>query len=178
MIPENWSYESCVKDPCPLGFNPNICANSGLFWPIIVIALVIFLVWTEYESQYCRVIETDEGPVQFCSDKVQPILPTDTPEMIIDKIIYSLRKNHTVISWRRALLASIISMVLILMYYYRTALPNGFIFFMLVLVLMFIIYFPLTWFGAHWFRMNDDKIERSLRELRDKISSERQRREI
>ena len=165
-LPKNAINEPWTGDPKPLGFAPGIVNSQGLFWPIIVITLVIFLVWSEYGSQDCRF--TEDGQ-QLCHNKAKVIEEDDTPQEIIDKIVYSVRKNHNLVNWRRALLFAMIATLLIFMYYYRCNIPNGFIFFMITLILMFVIYFPMTWFGAHWFRMNDDKIENALRSLRDRI---------
>ena len=155
-------------DPQPLGFAPELWNSPGLIWPLIVITLVVLLTWSEYQDQDCRFdgvnIET-----QKCLNKAQPILPTDTKEEIIDKIIYSVRKNHNLISWKRALVAAMLASILIFMYYYRNNLPNGFIYLMITLVIFLIIFFPLVWFGAHWFRMNDDKIEEALIAFRNKV---------
>lgn len=157
------------RDPEPTGFSPNLWHSPAYFWPflIIILLILVFLIWSEYGSQDCRFDETTN--LQECHNKALKIEKDDSPQEIIEKIIYSVRKNHAIVSWRRAVFFGIIASLFIFIYYYRQNLPNGFIFFMITLIIIIIIYFCLTWFGAHWFRMNDDKIENALKSLAGKL---------
>ena len=98
--------------------------NCGILWPIIAITIVVFLVWSEYGSQDCR--------NQQCNNKAPVINKNDSPQQIIDKIMITSRKNHTLVSWRRAMLIAIIFGILILIiigfaiaYYLREIIKNS-----------------------------------------------------
>ena len=159
--------DNCVNDfPYYKDFHPDylegyFSGNDGAFWPILIITIVVFLVWAEYGSQDCR--------NQTCNNKAPIIHPNDTSSEIIDKILYTVRKNHTIIGWRRSLLIAIFSTLLILILLYSTKMVHGFVFFIIAVIIFLVSYFTSAWFQSHWYTFNDTKIENSLKELRHRI---------
>ncbi len=137
--------------------------NCGILWPIIAITIVVFLVWSEYGSQDCR--------NQQCNNKAPVINKNDSPQQIIDKIMITSRKNHTLVSWRRAMLIAIIFGILILIWLYPSKMPHGFIFLIVAAIIFVITYFIFSWIQSQWWRQNDDKIEQSLQDLRHQLDS-------
>ena len=162
-LPDNW-----IDDPTPLGSDPNLQylsnyfgSSSGSFWPIIVIVIIVFLVWSEYGSQDCR--------TQSCNNKALEITDDDSLTEIIDKIQYSVRKNHTLVEWRRSMIVAIFVTLLLMLYLSSTQMVHGFVFLIVAIMIFFATYFASAWFQAHWFYFNDVKIEQALRELRDRL---------
>lgn len=162
-LPNNW-----IDDTSPLNnkstpdyLNGYFGGENGLFWPIIVITVVVFLIWTEYGSQDCR--------GQTCNNKAHVVDPNDSATESIDKTIQTIRKNHTIVGWRRSLLISIFVTILILMYMSRYCMVNGFVFLMIAIIIFFATYFVSAWLQSHWFTFNDNRAEQSLRELRSRL---------
>src|SRR5680860_27605 len=136
------------------------CSKEA-YWPIVVIVIVVFLVWSEYGSQDCR--------SQQCNNKAETIDPNDDYRTSIDKIILTIKRNHTIVGWRRSLLVAIFATLLILMWMCRTTMVHGFIFFLIAVMIFFATYFVSAWLQWTWFTNNDLKIEKYLRELRTKL---------
>ncbi len=169
-----WSFpkdtDGVIKfSDCPI-YYPNPYYPTGTYswlayhtplWPIIIIGLVVFLIWTEYGSQDCR--------QQSCNNQARVIYPEDDDLEAIDKISYNVLKNHTVIGWRRALLAAIF-ISLIVLFIFCPDFPDGFTVFVTITLIFFLVYFSSAWFQAHWWKFNDYKIDESLKELRQRLS--------
>ena len=157
----NSTYPQTRSQSCPSYLNGCFENDAGLFWPIIVITIVVFLVWAEYGSQDCR--------GQTCNNKAPVIDPNDSIAESIDKTIYAIRKNHTVVGWRRSMLVAIFVTLLILMWMCRYCMVHGFVFLIVAIIIFFITYFASAWFQSHWFTFNDIRAEQSLRELRSRL---------
>ena len=163
-LPNNWINDptDLGKGCCPSYLEGCFSGDAGAFWPIVAITIVVFLVWSEYGSQDCR--------SQTCNNKAPQMDPNDTVVEAIDKTLYAVHKNHTIVGWRRSLLIAIFVTLLILIWMCRSKMVHGFVFFIIVVMIFFATYFASAWFQSHWFTFNDLKIENSLRELRDRIN--------
>lgn len=141
----------------------NICRhpNAGLLWPFIIIVLIVFLVWTEDGSQNCK--------SKKCHNEAPKVLQSDTVNQAIDKIIANVRLNHNIVGWRRSMLIAICVSILILMLM-KSRFPHGFMFFLIAAIIFTGVYFATAWSQDKWWRENDDKIEDSLIELRNKLN--------
>ncbi len=127
---------------------------------MIALGIVTFLVWSELGSQDC----TD----QVCHNKLPPIEAGDSNKDIVDKIRQGVKNNHCIVTWRRAMLVAIVISAIIVVIYSK-CIPHGFDFFMIAVIVFLTLYFSSAWIQSHWFKMNDHKIEKSLRELRERM---------
>ena len=131
-----------------------------IIWPIIVLTLVIFLIWADDGSQNCL--------NQYCNNSAPTVAKNDTPVQSIDKIIDAVRTNHTLVGWRRAIIVALIVSLLVLILLYKRF-PDGFTVFLIATFVFVGVYFIDIWFQAHWWKMNDMKIEESLYKLRSTL---------
>jgi len=151
---------------------PNISANpkNGYetdtaipYWPIIAVVIIGFISWTEFKSQNCT---------ENCINKPPPIEADDTAKETIDKITIAIRNQHKMVSWRRSIVISIVLAIIIIVLINASSgymwFPNGFTVLMVGSFLFLAYYFSASWFGAHWWRNIDKKIEDVLLELRNR----------
>ncbi len=156
--------KNAYTNPC---FPNQTDSSVGKYWPIIAIVVAVFLARTEVGSQNCSIKCCNK---QLCNHNSPLPLDEDTEDETIDKMITSLRRHHTIVGWRRAILASIIISIIILMIFNRGKMVHGFTF-LITTVLVFVgIYFTSVWFSSSWFLKNDREIEKSLRQYQDKIN--------
>lgn len=132
------------------------------YWPIIAIVVAVFLTRTEIGSQNCSIIRDGQ---QLCNHDSPLPSDHDLPEETIDKMIRSLRRHHTAVGWRRAMLVSIILSIIILMWLNKGKMVHGLVFFITAVIIFVIIYFASVWFQSKWFSKNDSDIEKHLRHL-------------
>ena len=163
----------------PTSGDPDTWRHSNIsFWPIIIIVIMVYLIWTEYGSQDCRnqdcnnrakiVYDFDESRGATSGVETCDSTHNDSNGDIIDKISTNIMKNHTVIGWRRSLIASIVIAILILIIFCQEF-PHGFTVVMTVLLVFMIVYFSSAWFQAHWWKFNDYKIDDSLQKFRNRL---------
>lgn len=145
------------------GFLPT--AQGTLVWPFIVIIIVIILLYLEY-----RDISTADSILDLNQiiNQEQESPPKSNVEQL-DQLTKRLRKNHLIINWRRSLLISIILAILILFYLYPSQIPSGFTVFIATAIIFTILYFSENWFNAHFWLMNDVKIEKEFDILRSSL---------
>ena len=134
--------------------------NRAPFWPVIVMALIIFLTVSEIGSQSCA----DGHCNHFRS--IDP--PSDITSKNIDSLISRIRINHTVVGWRRALILAMILSLIILMFY-DDGLPSGFDFFLVAVIIFLAIYLTTSWLQWHWWKARDFKVEDQLLLLRSEV---------
>lgn len=134
--------------------------NNMAIWPIILIVIVVYLIWSEYGSQDCR--------KQNCNNRARMVHAEDTDREIIDKVSDNLMRNHTIVTWRRSIIISIVIALLILILFCKEF-PHGFTVLLTVLFVFMAVQISANWFQAHWWLFNDYKIDRSLQELRQRI---------
>jgi len=148
--------------------------DNMYYWPIVVIVLIVYLLWSEYGSQDCS--------KQSCNNRARVIYGEDDWYEAIDKINHNVHMNHTIVGWRRALLVAIIVTILVLFIFYNGkkgstpgdryavayALPDGFTVFIVTVIIFVIVYFSSAWIQYSWWRNNDYKIEDSLKLLKKK----------
>ncbi len=133
--------------------------SQDRIWPLIIIGIVTYLVWTEYGSQDCR--------QQNCNNQAEIIHPQDSISEMIRKISNNLSKNHAIVEWRRSLLAAIV-IGLIVLFIFCPRFPDGFTVLVTIYLIFFLVHFSSVWLSTHWWKTNDDKIEKSLRKLKNR----------
>lgn len=138
----------------------------AIFWILLIGGVIlIYLLWSEIKSQDCL--------NRTCINSTPPVNLKDSFRTAIDKTIETLRKNHIIVGWRRALMiAIIVSIPIILFLLHRW--PSGFEFLITVTIIFVIVYFSSVWLQAFWWGQNDLKIERSLMEIRRSLSTPKQ----
>lgn len=150
-------------------------------WPLIIILVLVYLIWTEYGSQDCRnqdcnnrakiVYESytdnsefnNRSGVEFDSNTV------DSNEEIIDKISTNVMQNHTIVTWRRSIIAAIL-ISLVILFIFCKEFPHGFTVLLTVFFVFMAVQISANWFQAHWWLFNDYKIDRSLQTLRQRVA--------
>lgn len=137
--------------------------GTGSIWPLIVLGLLVFLIWSEDGSQNCK-----NG--KMCNNSAPALHSTDSNRTIIDKINIAIRNNHTLVAWRRVLIASLLIALLVFLFLFdRTYLPHGFVYFITVLIIFVGLYFSSSWIQHSWWRHNNKRIEACLHSLRHSI---------
>lgn len=139
------------------------------YWWIIVVILIFFLIWSERGSQDCLKSRGING--KSCINATDPVDSNDTSKLAIDKTIETVRKNHTLVGWRRALFIALIVTVPICLALntgnsFKDRLPSGYQFFIIACIIFVIAYFSSVWLNAVWFAPQDNQIENSLLSLR------------
>jgi len=150
------TYPSNVYNPCQW--------DKGTFWPIIVITIIIFLILSEYGSQDC----TDNK----CNERHIESFDNDSTIDILDKINKNVNKWHNVVLWRLALLGSLLA-TLVITFVFLPKFANGYAFFLISIFLFAVFYFTMAWFNDHWWKWNDYKLEKDLKVLKQRFSTER-----
>jgi len=130
------------------------------WWHILVVALIVFLCWSERGSQDCL--------RRRCGNSTSPIELKDESRSAIDKTIETLRKNHTLVGWRRALLIALIITIPIC-YFIRRGFPSGYEFFVVATIIFVITYFSSVWLNFVWFAPRDLAIEHQLLQIRKSL---------
>lgn len=147
------------------------------WWLIIVLFLVIYVVWLEPRSQNAlrkgsiKFKHENEAPKDFirrCNNSTPPVTPEDPFNKGVDKTISTLRKNHTLVGWRRALLVGLIVAIPIGYFLYRRF-PSGKEFTIITFIVSLVAYFSTVWIDYHWWSYHDITIEKELLKLRNKI---------
>ena len=136
--------------------------NRPPIWPVIVTAIIIFIVIGEIGSQECTGGKCNHYKNIY---QVKKNAPTSKK---IDSLISRIKLNHTTIGWRRALLLAIV-LSLIILVIFNPGLPDGFDFFLVSTILFLVIYFSTVWLQWHWHRCKDYENEESLLKLRHQI---------
>lgn len=233
--------------PTTSGYNnKDHWANSNSpIWPIIVILVLVYLIWTEYGSQDCRqggcnnraeIIyekikpqikeqrsykkvnmfdlfsrvnysnDTSESETSFqtdnkdenmfnlnngyyynkyydnkysdnkysdyCMSRTRGVYynseHADETSDMIDKISSNLMKNHTIVTWRRSIIAAIF-ITLVVLFIFCSEFPHGFTVLITVLLIFMAIQISANWFQAHWWLFNDYKIDEALQTLRRRV---------
>lgn len=130
-----------------------------MYW-LIPIALVLFLCWSEVGSQDCSPNRGET--LGQCHNRVEPPLPMSSPAEIIDITILALRKNHTLVGWRRAMMIALISMLILGLFF---SISGGS--FVLGTLIIFVVAYTLIGYYQHYYwKPVDLEIEDQLRPLR------------
>ena len=117
------------------------------------------MIWSERGSQDCL--------NQKCHNWTPEVTPDDNLTTSIDKTIETVRKNHTLVSWRRAFLIGLILGIPIC-WWIQKSFPSGYTFAVVVGILFVGTYFAYTWIEYSRFARNDLYIEKELLALRSK----------
>lgn len=124
-------------------------------WPFIALLfllLVVYLISTEIQSQDCL--------DRLCYNTTSEPNLTDGPNQAIDKMVTTLRVNHSPVEWRKALLIGLIaSLIIIVVLGIPLKLSN---FILVGLIIFLFVYFAATWTSWKWWRELDVYIERHL----------------
>lgn len=139
------------------------------FWPVIVMALIIFLAVTEIASQSCA----DGNCNQF--KDVEP--GSEITSKSIDSLISRVSINHTVVGWRRALILAML-LSLIILFFYDDGLPHGFDFFLVATIIFLTISLTSNWLEWHWWKARNFKMEDELLLLRSEVKEREIKKEI
>lgn len=132
-------------------------AEEGLYWPVVVITLSVFLVLSEYGSQDCT--------EQQCHMRASSISPGDDKTTAINKVLAAVENNHTVVNWRRSMLISILVALAILFVASPHRLPSGRVFLLVCLVVFSALYlFSTLDQNLHWAPV-DEEIKNLLHRL-------------
>lgn len=159
-----WSFDrgeaNYTVDPPLWKLDPSYSRDTAPIWPLIIIGIVAFLVWTEYGSQDCR--------HQNCNNRAEQIYPEDSITDAISKISTNLMRNHTLVNWRRSLLIAIV-IGLIILFIFCPKFPDGFTVLVTIFLVFFVVHLATAWFSSHWWKMIDYKTDHYLQELRNRI---------
>lgn len=131
-------------------------------WPVIVVAIIIFVVVGEIGSQSCQ-----DGQCNHY-DNVDKVSDNEPTSKHIDSLISRIKLNHTTVTWRRALVLSMILSLCILTLFYP-GLPDGFDFFLVSAICFLVLYFAATWLQHHWWAPKDYQEEEYLYNLRNSV---------
>jgi hypothetical protein len=131
-------------------------------WPwiaLLFLLLFVYLVSTEIQSQDCH--------ERLCYNTTPTPNPEDTPYSMIDKLITTLRVNHSPVEWRKALLLGLITSLIVLAFFAKCLTLSNFI--LVGLIVFIVVYFAATWTNWTYWRGVDTCLERELLRLRSKI---------
>lgn len=128
------------------------------WWMIIVAVVIVVCIYLEHVSQNYK----DLG--SKCLNATPDCLPADKRETVINKTLITLRKNHSLVSWRRALLVAFL-LVVPLVYLLTKRLPSRYSFSITIFMLMAACYFGYIWLEYSTLYKNDQEIEDILHAL-------------
>jgi hypothetical protein len=131
-------------------------------WLIVVLALILFIVWTEDRSQNCL--------GKPCQHSAPPVLEKEDPAQSIEKIIYSVNLRSSVVEWRRAVLAGLV-VTLLLYLVMKPNIPSGSEFIVTALFLILAYYLASGWFIWAQVVPTDSAIEKALVDLRKMVKA-------
>lgn len=133
-----------------------------MWWLLLVILIIVHVTRVEYRSQDNRRYQ--------CANTTPRAHKTDEYEEMIDKTIYTMRRNHSIVSWRRAIVISLL-LAFPIVYFLTGQVQNGFKYVGVVFLIALFIYFSHV-FVEHnlWFK-NGLKIEDELLQLRNKLNN-------
>jgi len=142
--------------------------NSPI-WPVIVVALIIYLLTSEINNQSCQ-----GGDCGIYRD-VKKHWKKDGHKSkgasdYIDKIIDRLNLNHNVTEWRRVLLISII-LSLIILFLFHPVFPDGFDVFLVTSILFLILYPICNLFQYNSYQLNDTNNQEKLQYIRSQLKN-------
>ena len=128
-------------------------------WPFVALLfllLFVYLIWTEIQSQDC------DG--RLCYNTTPQAESTDTAREMIDKMITTLRVNHSPVEWRKALLIGLFVSFLVIVLTGLTLNLRNFV--LAGLIVFILVYFAATWTNWVYWKEIDVYIERQLLQLR------------
>lgn len=136
--------------------------NEGMVVLILTIVLVIVLIYSEYVAHDCI-------PHKVCNHSVPAPTDEDSNSEFIDKVIDMVQNNTDYVLWRQALLVGLISSIPVI-YYLRRRLPTYIEWVAVTLLVFLAAYLSSSWIWSHFFNPNANAIEKSLLQLRDRLS--------
>lgn len=128
------------------------------WWLIVVAFLVFFVIKSEPRSQ-------DKLNDIRCSNATPVVNEEDTINKAINKTITTVRKNHSLVGWRRALLVGLICAFPILFYIY-SRFPTAIEYTVASFTIAIIVYIFTVVSEYYWWRPKDNLIEKELLKLR------------
>ncbi len=126
--------------------------NTWLFGYFIVLLLLVYLIFTETQSQACK--------DRLCYNTTASPSELDTKHTMVDKMITTLRVNHNPVEWRKALLIGLVVAFVAPMFFGCALGVRNFI--MTALLIFIVIYFIMAWHNWTVWREVDVEIEREL----------------
>ena len=131
-------------------------------WPLlglVILLLFVYIVATEIQSQDCD--------SRLCYNTTSAPNNEDQPEQMIDKMVTTLRVNHSPVEWRKALLIGLIVAYLVIVVLDVPLTLSNYL--LTVFIIFIIVYFASTWTNWTSWRCLDNWIERELIRLRSEI---------
>lgn len=132
------------------------CSLGPISWVIttLVIALIIWLAYTEYRSQDC--MERNNGI--FCNNWIDKVEDTDTVQNAVDKVTKGLQITYTSVGWRRAAIVALVLSLLL-----KKVFNFGWDKFVIIALMIFIVtYTGYQWFQLHYIKPNAWKVEKII----------------
>ena len=131
-------------------------------WPFIALLfllLFVYLISTEIQSQDC-----DD---RLCYNTTPTPQSEDNPRQMIDKMIATLRVNHSPVEWRKALLIGLLVAFLVILVLGLPLTIRNFV--LATLIVFIIVYFASTWTNWTYWRGMDNWVEHQLLRLRSEL---------
>ncbi len=131
-------------------------------WPfvaLLILLLFVYLTSTEIQSQDCE--------NRLCYNTTPAPGEEDTPRQMIDKMITTLRVNHSPVEWRKALLIGLFAAFIVILVLGLPLTLRNFV--LATLTVFIIVYFASTWTNWTYWRGMDNHIEQQLLRLRSEI---------
>lgn len=76
------------------------------WWILIVVVVILYLLQLEYRSQ--------NALGRTCYNSTPPVVATDDPTAMVMKSIETIRRNHTLVVWRLAMIIALLVMLAVL----------------------------------------------------------------
>ena len=133
-------------------------------WPglaLLFLLLFVYLVTTEIQSQDCE--------DRLCYNTTPSPQAGDSSYDMIDKMVTTLRVNHSPVEWRKALMIGLILSLVIICLFGSTMTIRNYV--IIVLIIFLVVYFISTWTNWVYWRDVDTKIDRKLLRLRSHLNS-------
>lgn len=126
---------------------------------IIFIVICIYILATEYASQNCL--------DRHCLNTTPHANSNDTPKEIIDKLIATIRTNHSPVEWRKSLFIGIVVAFLVL--YFCNLKWNLKNFVIIMFIVFFFVYATLTYITWAYYLPLETCLESNLTTLRPRV---------
>lgn len=100
------------------------------YWPIIIIFLIIYILWTDDKSQNCKDKPCLNSPYFYTNDNND----------LVNIIHNNIDRYHILVNWRLCLLTAIL-LALILLFLFTDTFPHGFVVLLTIIIIFTFIYF-------------------------------------
>lgn len=136
---------------------------------LTILFLICLLLYSEYVAHDCVPKDGKE-----CTHNCSAPDINLSPEKYLDGVRKMVINNYDFVSWRQALLISLIVLFPIVYFIYQR-LPDFYEFLIITSIVFLGIYLSSIWIWTHFFYPNGKEIEKSLLKLRDKITDRKEK---